>query len=211
MSDPWSPGINSSEHEHHHQKYQLIRQSKYWYEVFQRKWLMDISTLIINTKTQCSAFSHGAIFDDGEQVVVLHRLVEAETWQRLLLLPSSGDHLRKIVLPSKLSSLITSESRRRMITARRLRSMQYKHILNIEYYNVQYQQYQNIEYYIQYQKYQDIWWQVHAVQAERMRARSDWFLSDPSGLVTIINSPSSSLSTSSSRSLGQSRATAGKA
>ena len=25
--------------------------------------------------------------------------------------------------------------------------------------------------------------QVHAVQAERMRARSDWFLSDPSGLV----------------------------
>jgi hypothetical protein len=26
--------------------------------------------------------------------------------------------------------------------------------------------------------------QVHAVQAERMRARSDWFLSDPSGLVT---------------------------
>ena len=54
--------------------------------------------------------------------------------------------------------------------------------------------------YIQYQKYQDIWWQVHAVQAERMRARSDWFLSDPSGLVTIINSPSSSLSISSSRS-----------
>ena len=28
-------------------------------------------------------------------------------------------------------------------------------------------------------------WQVHAVQAERMRARSDWFLSDPSGLVNI--------------------------
>ena len=26
-------------------------------------------------------------------------------------------------------------------------------------------------------------YQVHAVQAERMRARSDWFLSDPSGLV----------------------------
>ena len=51
---------------------------------------MDISTLIINTKIKCSAFSHGAIFDDGEQIVVLHRLVAAETWQRLLLLPSSG-------------------------------------------------------------------------------------------------------------------------
>ena len=33
-------------------------------------------------------------------------------------------------------------------------------------------------------------WQVHAVQAERMRARSDWFLSDPSGLVRISQSPS---------------------
>ena len=27
---------------------------------------------------------------------------------------------------------------------------------------------------------------MHAVQAERMRARSDWFLSDPSGLVIVI-------------------------
>ena len=83
-----------------------------------------------------AAVSIGASVNNDDEALIRDRLLEAETGQCLLLLPSSGPvHL-------------------------------YDDDAKHYDFNV---------------------WQVHAVQAERMRARSDWFLSDPSGLVIARN------------------------